>query len=97
MAAVRPTLGRQRVPPHGQRHPGIHAIEIYVPRHCVQAQALEAEHGVPGKYTEGLMMEQWALLPIVLMIALDVLGFLAIYSLPVANDVREMLLCDTVR
>ena len=47
------------IPPRGQRYPGIHAIEVYVPRHCVQADALEVEHNCKGKYTEGLQMRQW--------------------------------------
>ena len=32
------------MPRRGERYPGIHAIEVYVPRHCVQADALEVEH-----------------------------------------------------
>ena len=29
-------------------------------RHAVDAAELEAAHGVPGKYTEGLMMREWS-------------------------------------
>ena len=29
------------------RYAGIHAIEVYTPRHAVDARALEASHGVP--------------------------------------------------
>ena len=47
------------IPPRGERYPGIHAIEVYVPRHCVQADALEVEHDCKGKYTDGLQMQQW--------------------------------------
>ena len=47
------------IPPRGERYPGIHAIEVYVPRHCVQADALEVEHDCKGKYTDGLQMRQW--------------------------------------
>ena len=47
------------IPPRGKRFPGIHAIEVYVPRHCVQADALEMEHNCKGKYTDGLQMRQW--------------------------------------
>ena len=47
------------IPPRGERYPGIHAIEVYVPRHCVQADALEMEHDCKGKYTDGLQMQQW--------------------------------------
>ena len=42
------------------RHVGIHALEVYVPRHCASAAELEAAHGVPGKYTDGLMMREWS-------------------------------------
>ena len=48
------------IPPRGKRYPGIHAIEVYVPRHCVQADALEQLHGCPGKYMDGLQMRQWS-------------------------------------
>jgi len=47
------------MPRRGERYPGIHAIEVYVPRHCVQADALEVEHDCKGKYTDGLQMRQW--------------------------------------
>ena len=39
---------------------GIHALEVYTPRHCVSADALEEARGCPGKYTSGLMMEQYS-------------------------------------
>ena len=42
------------------RHVGIHALEIYTPRHVIDAAELEAAHDVPGKYTEGLMMREWS-------------------------------------
>ena len=29
-------------------------------RHAVDAAELEAAHGEPGKYTEGLMMREWS-------------------------------------
>ena len=53
------------VPPHGgllgrSRHAGLHALEVYVPRHAVSAAELETAHGVPGKYTVGLRMAEWA-------------------------------------
>jgi 3-hydroxy-3-methylglutaryl CoA synthase len=32
---------------------GIHALEVYTPRHAAYAKQLEEEHGVPGKYTNG--------------------------------------------
>lgn len=35
---------------------GIHAIEVYTPRHSVRASDLEKDHGVEGKYTRGLCM-----------------------------------------
>ena len=38
---------------------GLHAIEVYVPRHAVKAAALEKAHGVDGKYTQGLMMTEF--------------------------------------
>ena len=41
------------------RQAGIHAIEMYVPRHAVKATALEKAHGVEGKYTQGLMMTEF--------------------------------------
>ena len=46
--------------PAASRHPGVHALEVYVPRHCATAAALEAAHGVAGKYTAGLLMREWA-------------------------------------
>ena len=42
------------------RHAGLHALEVYVPRHAVSAAELETAHGVPGKYTVGLRMAEWA-------------------------------------
>ena len=39
---------------------GIHALEVYVPRHCASAASLERAHKVEGKYTVGLMMREWA-------------------------------------
>ena len=41
------------------RQAGIHAIEMYVPRHAVKASTLEKAHGVVGKYTQGLMMHEF--------------------------------------
>jgi len=41
------------------RQAGIHAIEMYVPRHAVKAATLEKAHGVEGKYTSGLMMTEF--------------------------------------
>ena len=41
------------------RQAGIHAIEMYVPRHAVKASVLEKAHGVDGKYTQGLMMTEF--------------------------------------
>ena len=41
------------------RQAGIHAIEMYVPRHAVKAAVLEKAHGVDGKYTQGLMMTEF--------------------------------------
>lgn len=38
---------------------GIHALEVYTPRHAAYAKQLEDEHGVPGKYTDGLLMEAY--------------------------------------
>ena len=35
---------------------GIHALEVYTPRHAAAAKALEEEHGVSGKYTNGLLI-----------------------------------------
>ena len=43
-----------------ERRAGIHALEIYTPRHAVDAAELEKAHDVPGKYTEGLMMREWS-------------------------------------
>ena len=43
-----------------RRHAGIHALEVYTPRHCASAAALEAAHDCAGKYTEGLLMREWA-------------------------------------
>lgn len=42
------------------RDAGIHALEVYTPRHAVKATALEKAHGVDGKYTTGLMMQEFA-------------------------------------
>ena len=39
---------------------GIHALEMYTPRHAVHAQELEEYHGTPGKYTRGLLMDAYA-------------------------------------
>ena len=36
------------------------SIVLSVHRHAVDAAELEAAHGVPGKYTEGLMMREWS-------------------------------------
>ena len=41
------------------RQAGLHAIEMYVPRHSVKAKELERAHGVDGKYTQGLMMTEF--------------------------------------
>ena len=41
------------------RAAGIHAIEAYVPRNAVKAATLEKAHGVDGKYTQGLMMNEF--------------------------------------
>ena len=41
------------------RRAGIVAMEHYTPRHSASAKALEDEHGVSGKYTVGLMMQQF--------------------------------------
>ena len=38
--------------------PGVHALEEYVPRHCVSMVDLEVAHNVIGKYTMGLMMRE---------------------------------------
>ena len=35
---------------------GIHAIEVYTPRHVVRSVDLESAHGVAGKYTRGMGM-----------------------------------------
>ena len=37
------------------RNAGIHAVEMYTPRHAVKATELEKAHGVDGKYTSGLV------------------------------------------
>ena len=42
------------------RQAGLHAIEIYSPRHTVRASELEKAHGVEGKYTQGLMMTEFS-------------------------------------
>jgi len=42
------------------RRAGIHALEVYTPRHAVKATELEKAHGVDGKYTQGLMMQEFA-------------------------------------
>ena len=36
------------------------SIVLSVHRHAVDAAELEAAHGVPGKYTDGLMMREWS-------------------------------------
>ena len=38
----------------------LRSIVLSVHRHAVDAAELEAAHGVPGKYTEGLMMREWS-------------------------------------
>ena len=38
---------------------GVHAIEVYIPRHCVGAAELEAHYGSPGKFTTGLLTERF--------------------------------------
>jgi acyl transferase domain-containing protein/3-hydroxy-3-methylglutaryl CoA synthase/enoyl-CoA hydratase/carnithine racemase/NAD(P)-dependent dehydrogenase (short-subunit alcohol dehydrogenase family)/acyl carrier protein len=40
------------------REVGIHAMEVYIPRHKVKASELEIFHNVPGKYSKGLMFEE---------------------------------------
>ena len=35
-------------------------IALSAHRHAVDAAELEAAHGVPGKYTEDLMMREWS-------------------------------------
>ncbi|MDC0525426.1 KR domain-containing protein [bacterium] len=40
------------------RNAGLHALEVYVPRHCVSAADLERAHHVEDKYTVGLMMRE---------------------------------------
>ena len=39
---------------------GIHAMEMYVPRHAVRAADLEALHNQDGKYTTGLHMHEFS-------------------------------------
>merc|ERR1711994_108912 len=53
-------LANQVPGPRRSRHAGVHALEVYTPRHCARAAELEAAHGVAGKYTEGLLMREWA-------------------------------------
>jgi len=50
---------RARAPNKHDRRVGIHALEVYTPRHAAYAKQLEEEHGVPGKYTQGLLMESY--------------------------------------
>ena len=40
--------------------PQLDGIVLLTHRHAVDAAKLEAAHGVPGKYTEGLMMREWS-------------------------------------
>jgi enoyl-CoA hydratase/carnithine racemase len=40
--------------------PGIHAMQVYVPRSCATATDLENAHHVKGKYSVGLMMKEFA-------------------------------------
>ena len=47
-------------PPSVSRHVGIHALEVCTPRQCVSAAELERAHNIVGKYTEGLMMREFA-------------------------------------
>ena len=42
------------------RAAGIHALEVYVQRHCASAAELEVAHGLQGKVTSGLMVREWA-------------------------------------
>ena len=54
-------IGAPSVPDaSAERRAGIHALEVYTPRHAVDAAELEKAHDVPGKYTEGLMMREWS-------------------------------------
>ena len=55
--AGEPDAGGDEIDP--SRQAGIHAIEMYVPRHAVKASTLEKAHGVDGKYTSGLMMSEF--------------------------------------
>jgi len=55
--AGEPDEGGDEIDP--TRQAGIHAIEMYVPRHAVKASVLEKAHGVDGKYTQGLMMTEF--------------------------------------
>ena len=55
--AGEPNEGGDEIDP--TRQAGIHAIEMYCPRHAVKASVLEKAHGVDGKYTQGLMMHEF--------------------------------------
>lgn len=55
--AGEPDEGGDEIDP--TRQAGLHAIEMYVPRHAVKASTLEKAHGVDGKYTRGLMMHEF--------------------------------------
>jgi len=54
------TCPQREVGLRATRNAGIHALEVYVPRHCVSAAELERTYKVEGKYTIGLMMREWA-------------------------------------
>ena len=57
----KPVLEPSQVdPPSVSRYAGIHALEVYTPRQCVSAAELERAHNIVGKYTEGLMMREFA-------------------------------------
>eukprot|EP00964_Phaeocystis_antarctica_P024735 scaffold13865_cov71-Phaeocystis_antarctica.AAC.1 len=43
-----------------RKRPQIDLFVLSTHRHAVDAAELEAAHGVPGKYTEGLMMREWS-------------------------------------
>jgi len=55
--AGEPDEGGDKIDP--SRQAGLHAIEMYTPRHAVKAKVLEKAHGVDGKYTAGLMMNEF--------------------------------------
>ena len=50
---------RQRARRRGSRKVGIHALEVYTPRHACSATELEKAHGTPGKYSVGLLMREF--------------------------------------